>query len=105
MCRARWQWWATHNIDDPYALLCCAAAVLLGVQVLCGMLDQLRVQGKVAVVGHDWGSAVAWAFALTQPDGVQRLAALSVGFPGRLAVVDTDRCTAAAAAPSPATCC
>jgi hypothetical protein len=43
-------------------------------------------------------SAVAWAFALTQPDRVQWLAVLSVGFPGGLAAVDTDRYTAAAAA-------
>jgi pimeloyl-ACP methyl ester carboxylesterase len=33
------------------------------------------------VVGHDWGSAVAWAFATALPDRVDHLVALSVGHP------------------------
>jgi pimeloyl-ACP methyl ester carboxylesterase len=33
------------------------------------------------VVGHDWGSAVAWAFATGLPDRVDHLVALSVGHP------------------------
>jgi pimeloyl-ACP methyl ester carboxylesterase len=51
-------------------------------QALCAMLDQLNAPGKVVVVGHDWGAAVAWALAFTVPDRVQKLAVLSVGSPG-----------------------
>ncbi|WIA31215.1 hypothetical protein OEZ86_001213 [Tetradesmus obliquus] len=52
------------------------------VAVLCALLDQLKVAGKVVVVGHDCGAAVAWAMALMQPGRVRQLAVLSVGFPG-----------------------
>ncbi|HXH95805.1 MAG TPA: alpha/beta hydrolase, partial [Gaiellaceae bacterium] len=34
------------------------------------------------VVGHDWGAVVAWALAALQPGRVDRLVAMSVGFPG-----------------------
>lgn len=46
-----------------------------------GILDSLDVE-RAAVVGHDWGSAVAWGLASLQPDRVERLVALSVGHPG-----------------------
>lgn len=45
-----------------------------------GLLDALGVQ-QAAVVGHDWGAALAWALAAAVPDRVQRLAVLSVGHP------------------------
>lgn len=41
-----------------------------------------RVGGPVHLVGHDWGAAVAWAFALRHPDLVRTLTALSVPHPG-----------------------
>src|SRR4051812_26565893 len=44
------------------------------------VLDDLGIE-KAHVVGHDWGAAVAWALASLVPDRVERLAALSVGFP------------------------
>jgi pimeloyl-ACP methyl ester carboxylesterase len=34
---------------------------------------------RTAVVGHDWGAALAWQIALHRPDLVDRLAVLSVG--------------------------
>jgi pimeloyl-ACP methyl ester carboxylesterase len=34
-----------------------------------------------ALVGHDWGAGVAWAFASLVPDRVERLVAISVGHP------------------------
>ncbi|WP_328904882.1 alpha/beta fold hydrolase [Streptomyces sp. NBC_00234] len=37
--------------------------------------------GKVHVVGHDWGAAVAWTLAATRPDTVATLTALSVPHP------------------------
>lgn len=36
---------------------------------------------EVHVVGHDWGAAIAWYLALTSPDRVRTLVALSVGHP------------------------
>ena len=36
----------------------------------------------VHVVGHDWGSAVAWAVAASHPDSVRSLTAVSVAHPG-----------------------
>jgi len=37
---------------------------------------------STAVVGHDWGAALAWNLAMRRPDVVDRLAVLSVGHPG-----------------------
>ncbi|MFJ9885488.1 alpha/beta fold hydrolase [Streptomyces sp. NPDC091287] len=37
--------------------------------------------GKVHVVGHDWGAAVAWTLAAARPDVVATLTALSVPHP------------------------
>lgn len=45
-----------------------------------GILDAAG-EGRVAVVGHDWGAAVAWALATLAPDRVDRMAAISVGHP------------------------
>jgi pimeloyl-ACP methyl ester carboxylesterase len=53
--------------------------VLLAADV-AAVLDQVGVE-KASVVGHDWGSAVAWATASFAPDRVDRLVALSVGHP------------------------
>lgn len=36
---------------------------------------------KAAVVGHDWGAALAWGLASMAGDRVERMAALSVGHP------------------------
>ena len=36
---------------------------------------------RAHVVGHDWGAAVAWAFAMFAPERVDRLCVLSVGHP------------------------
>jgi pimeloyl-ACP methyl ester carboxylesterase len=44
------------------------------------ILDQQGV-GVAHVVGHDWGAALAWALAISVPDRVRTLTALSVGHP------------------------
>jgi len=44
------------------------------------VLDHLGI-GRAHVVGHDFGAALAWAFAAFLPDRVDDLAALSVGHP------------------------
>lgn len=46
--------------------------------MLAEVLDQLGVD-KVAVIGHDWGAALAWHFAQIYPDRAEALVALSVG--------------------------
>jgi pimeloyl-ACP methyl ester carboxylesterase len=38
---------------------------------------------RAAVVGHDWGAAVAWMFAMRFPDRLSRLAILNVPHPAR----------------------
>ncbi|KAA1372493.1 alpha/beta fold hydrolase [Aeromicrobium fastidiosum] len=44
------------------------------------LVDEIRT--PVHVVGHDWGSAVAWAVAASHPDSVRSLTAVSVAHPG-----------------------
>lgn len=46
-----------------------------------GILDGLGIE-RVHVIGHDWGAVLAWGLAALAPDRVDRLAVLSVGFPG-----------------------
>ena len=45
-----------------------------------GIMDALHIQ-KAHIVGHDWGSALAWAFAGIYPDRTIDLIAMSVGHP------------------------
>ena len=40
---------------------------------------------RAAVVGHDWGAAVAWAFAMRYPERFERLAILNVPHPATFA--------------------
>ena len=47
---------------------------------LVALLDLLGI-GRVRLVAHDWGAAIAWAFALRHAERVDRYAALSVGHP------------------------
>ena len=48
------------------------------------ILDQLGIE-RAHVVGHDWGSATAWATASFAQDRVDHLVALSVGHPSAFA--------------------
>ena len=45
-----------------------------------GIMDGLEVD-KAHIVGHDWGSALAWAFAGFYPDRTLQLVGMSVGNP------------------------
>lgn len=40
-------------------------------------------QEPAAVVGHDWGGAIAWAFAIRYPEAISRLAILNAPHPSR----------------------
>jgi pimeloyl-ACP methyl ester carboxylesterase len=48
--------------------------------------DLIRERGaeRAAVVGHDWGAAVAWMTAMNHPEVVDRLAILNVPHPRRM---------------------
>ncbi|GAB4585790.1 alpha/beta fold hydrolase [Nocardia sp. IFM 10818] len=64
----RWRW--QYRLDEL------AADVL-------AIIDSIG--RPVHVVGHDWGAAAAWAAAISGPDRVLSLAALSVPHPGAFA--------------------
>lgn len=40
---------------------------------------------KAVVVGHDWGGAIAWAFAMSQPEKVEKLVVLNCPHPAGIA--------------------
>ena len=48
---------------------------------LSALLDALDCP-RINLVGHDWGAAIGWQFAIHMPARVERLAVLSVGAPG-----------------------
>ena len=43
--------------------------------------------GKVTLVGHDWGGAIAWQYAMTHPDKLERLVILNLTHPKGYAAV------------------
>lgn len=45
-----------------------------------GIMDALDID-KAHIVGHDWGSSLAWTFAALYPDRTLQLVAMSVGNP------------------------
>jgi pimeloyl-ACP methyl ester carboxylesterase len=64
--------------DKPADVQAYALPALVG-DVLA-VLGDAGVQ-RAHVVGHDWGAALAWAFATFAPDRVDHLVAMSVGHP------------------------
>lgn len=48
---------------------------------VAGIMDALHIE-RAHVIGHDWGAAVAWLFAMRHSTRVERLIAISVGCPG-----------------------
>ncbi|HUZ41882.1 MAG TPA: alpha/beta fold hydrolase [Acidimicrobiales bacterium] len=47
---------------------------------VAGVMDAFGIE-SAAVVGHDWGAALAWLLAIFMPERVERLVAVSVGHP------------------------
>ncbi|DBB17581.1 TPA: hypothetical protein ACH3X3_002636 [Trebouxia sp. C0006] len=49
---------------------------------VAGIMDALHIMiDKAHIVGHDWGSSLAWAFAALYPDHSLQLVAMSAGNP------------------------
>ena len=46
-----------------------------------GVLDRLGID-QATIVGHDWGSIVAWTLAVTRPERVARVVSLNVPYRG-----------------------
>lgn len=46
-----------------------------------GVLDSLDIE-SATIVGHDWGSIIAWTAAITFPERVSRVASLNVPYRG-----------------------
>jgi len=60
---------------------------------VAGLLDGLSIE-RAHVVGHDWGSALAWACAAILPQRTRSLTAISVGHPsvfGTLPIAQRER--------------
>jgi pimeloyl-ACP methyl ester carboxylesterase len=68
--------------DKPEGIAPYAMGELL--KDVSGILRALGLP-RVHVVGHDWGAALAWMFAVTRPNRVDHLVAISVGHPGNFA--------------------
>jgi pimeloyl-ACP methyl ester carboxylesterase len=51
------------------------------VEDVIGLLDRLGIE-DATVVGHDWGSIVAWTAAVKHPDRVARVVSLNVPYRG-----------------------
>ncbi|OAY61849.1 epoxide hydrolase A [Manihot esculenta] len=49
---------------------------------LVGLLDALEIE-QVFLVGHDWGTLIAWYFCLFRPDRIRALVSTSVAFSPR----------------------
>ena len=62
---------------EAYALMNLAADAI-------GLLDALGLE-RATLVGHDWGSIVAWTAGLMYPDRVERVVSLNVPYRGRCA--------------------
>jgi len=72
--------------DAPEAVE--AYTILHLVGDLTGLLDQLG-ERQAVVVGHDWGSLVAWNAALLRPDRFRAVVGMSVPFMPRLPMKPT----------------
>jgi epoxide hydrolase 4 len=68
-------------------------------QDIRGLAEHFSAGKKFILVGHDWGGAVAWAFAIAYPDLLQKLIIINAPHPGifrRLLASDPEQQNASA---------
>jgi len=58
---------------------------------LSGLLAALGVTEPVHVIGHDWGAAVAWCFAIVRPELLRTSVVISVGHPREYALAGLEQ--------------
>lgn len=54
------------------------------IQDIKGVIEELGYD-KCILVGHDWGGAIAWSFAHTYPEMVERLIVMNIPHPAKFA--------------------
>ncbi len=71
----------------PHAIEAYDMATMTG--DVCGIIEALGAE-RAIVIGHDWGTSIAWHTALRHPGKVVAVAALSVPYTGRTRVPFTE---------------
>lgn len=66
--------------DKPHAVADYDMPHMIG--DICGVIEALSPDKRAVLLGHDWGAPMVWNTALTRPDRVRAVAALSVPYTG-----------------------
>ncbi len=86
LARAGYRVWVPdqrgYGASDKPARVADYAVETLALDVV-GLVDAAGVERAAAVVGHDWGAAVAWWVGIAHPDRLERLVILNVPHPSR----------------------
>jgi pimeloyl-ACP methyl ester carboxylesterase len=61
------------------------------VEDVVGVLGALGIGEPVHVIGHDWGAVVTWCMAMTRPQLLRSVAAISVGHPREYALAGLEQ--------------
>jgi pimeloyl-ACP methyl ester carboxylesterase len=69
-----------YNLSDKPAKVAAYSTKHL-VSDIKGLLDNFSNGDKAILAGHDWGGAVAWAFALAHPEYLERLIIVNAPHP------------------------
>jgi pimeloyl-ACP methyl ester carboxylesterase len=70
-----------YNLSDKPAELDQYQGKVL-IEDIRALADHFRQGKKIILVGHDWGGALAWAFAVAYPDLLKKLVIINAPHPG-----------------------